>query len=478
MTTSNRPPAPPRPRRRPSGDDGFTLLAAIAVASICLMLATAVVAMAIGGNRASGVDRNRTQATAAAEGGIDTALSVLRALDPSTQAGLLTSGCQQAIAPAATAPGLTVTLRYAFYLTASGGSAVTCPLQNGKGYKRVEVTSTARQVTGSIDRSATETAVVVLQAPSLFRHAVFTGGSLSASRLTTTGAGLYASGSASCDTGSSLGGGTTVLGSFAMYNGCSVAGDLLVGGSWSCDNGRVTGSAVVGGSVGMYNACRVDGSLTSGGTVSGSNVGGTRTSNSPTAGTTVAAGARTMPALDYQPAEWSTAPAQSLASLGASGCSLNYVTHAVSASVPLVIDARSCSPLTFDTLTLTTNTDITVFANGFSGQNNLVVTSSDGKPHSFRLIVPASSATGNPCTAGGAAIALSGTPTDPLISTFLYTPGPLVLYRDTTLRGAAYSCSTSFSGQTRIDYTAAALPPRVGGGLYTLLSARRAGAIG
>ena len=477
MTTPSSPP----PRWRLRGDDGFTLLAAIAVASICLLLASAVVAMAIGGNRAAGVDRNRTQATAAAEGGIDTALSVLRQLDPGSQAGLLTSGCQQTLAAAPTAAGTTVTLKYAFYLTASGGSPVACPLQNGRGYKRVEVTSMARQLTGSVDRTATATATVVLEAPSLFAHTVFTGGSITATGLTTSGAGMYAAGSMTCTDSTSARGGLTVMGSLTMANGCDVDGSLSVAGSWSCSSSTVSGSVLAAGSASLSNQCRVGGDLAVGGAMtisSGASVGGQRASGVGTASATAAAARRTMPAITYDPSEWSPAPAQTLASLGATGCSLSYLTHAVTAPVPVVVDARSCAPLYFDNLTLQLGTDLTVFASGFSGQNNLTVTSLDGQPHSFRLIVPAASSTGDPCATGGPSTTINGWPTDPLISTFLYTPGTLSMYRDATVRGALYACSTNLSGKLDVRYTTVPLPPRVGGGLYGLASARRAAVTG
>ena len=64
-------------RRFPaSGDDrGFTLLVAIAVASVGIALAGTVVGLAITTGNASGVDRQHTVAIAAAESGIDSVLA-------------------------------------------------------------------------------------------------------------------------------------------------------------------------------------------------------------------------------------------------------------------------------------------------------------------------------------------------------------------------------------------------------------------
>jgi Tfp pilus assembly protein PilX len=70
--TSKSPTAPPvarTPRGVGGADDGFTLVAAVAVALIGMLLATTAVTVALRSDSSAAQDRGRTQALAAAEAG-------------------------------------------------------------------------------------------------------------------------------------------------------------------------------------------------------------------------------------------------------------------------------------------------------------------------------------------------------------------------------------------------------------------------
>ena len=154
-------------RRLPRGDQGYTLLAAIATASVCLMLATTLVAAAVRSDAVAGGDRNRSQAAAASEGGIDRAVAMLDGFNPS--AWNTAASCQRTLTPTG---GAQVVVTFVF---SSGGTTDPCPLSAGSSYTAVTATSTATQTTGSITRTHTMRADVVLRGSSPFTSARFQG---------------------------------------------------------------------------------------------------------------------------------------------------------------------------------------------------------------------------------------------------------------------------------------------------------------
>src|SRR5664280_2313613 len=64
-------------RLRLRGDRGSALLAAVAITFLVLAMGTATSVVVLASNRASGLDRQRTQSLAAAESGLDMALSTI-----------------------------------------------------------------------------------------------------------------------------------------------------------------------------------------------------------------------------------------------------------------------------------------------------------------------------------------------------------------------------------------------------------------
>src|SRR5664280_2678618 len=117
-------------RLRLRGDRGSALLAAVAITFLVLAMGTATSVVVLASNRASGLDRQRTQSLAAAESGLDMALSTISSTARRNQESGMPCGSTTVQVPAS--PDLinvTYTVTYADPANPTGN--LPCPMANG-----------------------------------------------------------------------------------------------------------------------------------------------------------------------------------------------------------------------------------------------------------------------------------------------------------------------------------------------------------
>jgi len=186
---------------------------------------------------------------------------------------------------------------------------------------------------------------------------------------------------------------------------------------------------------------------------------------------------RTMPRITYNEADW--APVQVKKWTSSQPCQATTLNRTLPSDVgvsgAVVMDATGCS-LSFSTLTLRLDGDVTIFAK--EGQiSSLNVVSADSKPHSLRIIVPAKP-TGDVCTGGGGSLQLSSVSVASTISTFIYTPGAVQASSVSAITGAVYACTLQVSSMGTLTYSTTPLPPVPSGGPYTVTAVTKADVLG
>lgn len=470
-----------RPRRRPhpaprrtfrgSDDRGATLVIVIAVAVVGLLLATTVAAVAVRSETSAATDRGRTQAIAAAEAGLDSALVSLRSMD---SADSTTFVCGPTTTDVWSAPGSSrVTVTYD-YFSLSGLSL--CPPATGTVLTRAELVSTAVYTQGSTTASRAVRATVDLARkaadPSeVFDVGMFSDGQFASSAPVRIYGNVYSNANYACSSDSLITGSLRVQGSFNGSSTCTVEGDMTLGGTFAFSSavrvgGRLTSASASASSVSSISA-RVMGAARLRSTVSGASPavfpGGLTQNASPAP---AAPEPRQMPVVRYTPSDWTSSTIQTAAQWASanrasgSACAPNARTLRAPAG-STVVNAVSCAPYNLNNLTLELSGDLTIFASGLSSSQPVKVISGDGQAHTLRIIEPASGT--NVCSAGGRGISVNSTfDVDSRIRTFLYTPGGSSFSSVVTVNGAIYACRASFSGNVTINYDTTPLPPVAG----------------
>src|SRR5664280_123069 len=266
-------------RLRLRGDRGSALLAAVAITFLVLAMGTATSVVVLASNRASGLDRQRTQSLAAAESGLDMALSTIS----STARRDLESGmpCGPTTVHVPASPDVidvTYDVRYAD--PADPTKYLLCPLVNGARPVRATVISNAVPSRtlgggGSTGDRSMETTVqlsggTAASAPP-FAQAGFSDGNLSVTNtFATVGGSVYTNGSYSCNSNGTVDGSATAQGDVSLTNSCVINGDVVTAGKFSCtSNPIVRGSVQASGTEESHltNTCNIKKALWTGGPV-------------------------------------------------------------------------------------------------------------------------------------------------------------------------------------------------------------------
>ncbi len=416
------------------GDEGFTLVAAIAVTFVAMLMAVTVVAVTVRSEASAGHDRARTQAIAAAEAGVDSALVALRSLEPGTQS---TFACAPPPLQVWSSPGTSsVAVTHTFH-TASG--TVACPLVDDTGYRRVVITSTATHTFGGQATRRSMSAVVELNP-----------------RPGASGGASAAEFSSAFFSDASPAPGT-------LRPAHRIDGDVRTNGDFACRGSTaVTGTVTA---VGRFTTAEIPACF-------GTTYRDQRSRPAPTR--------VDMPAITYPTAGWPGTTVIPLSGLsGASGCTLtgNVAVTGAAASSPVIVDARSCDPLRVTGATsIRLLSDLTVFAGSFttdpsaSDDTPTRVRSGDGGAHAFRIIVPATRTTGvcDPPEAGELRITAKLVVEPPLTALF-YTRGRLTLdgalggsdatVSEVSMRGLLYGCTSLLGGVLAVRSDTGAAPP-------------------
>ena len=260
-------------------ESGSALLAAVAVTLVAAMLSLTAVASVVVSSRASGVDRQRTQAVAAAEAGLDIALQQITATAIKGQEGSMP--CTKAAAPLAAIPiasspaPISVQNRIS-YVTPSGAA---CPV-NGEQPTSATVISTATPTqvlagpTSAGVRTMTTTVVLSPGAGTsrpTWGSAAFSDEDLDVTNdFSTIGGGTYTNGTYKCDSEVSIGGSVVAQGNAEMTNECTINGDLAVKGKFLCNSqSRVTGNVTASSTSesSLTNTCTIEKNLWTGGPI-------------------------------------------------------------------------------------------------------------------------------------------------------------------------------------------------------------------
>jgi Tfp pilus assembly protein PilX len=271
--------------QRALGDDGSALLASVAVAFIVLALGAATSIGVLASDRASGIARQRTQALAGAESGLDIAVARINAANQRNQESTLPCGSATTDIPATPDPmRVTYTVTY---VDIAGAPLplppAVCPLSNGSRPAQATVTSRAvptRVLAGAGStgaRSMTTTVALTAGAASsapVFTKGVFSDGPLSVTNtFSTVGGSVYSNDDYSCNSDGVVDGTVTVQGDVRLTNSCKINGNVFSGGNFSCSGSSpspiVLGSVRASGTTGssLTNSCNIKGNLWTGGPV-------------------------------------------------------------------------------------------------------------------------------------------------------------------------------------------------------------------
>ncbi len=455
----------PRGRRpAPGDDDGAALVTVVLLTSGFLALSMLIAHLAMQGILGASVDRKRLVSIAAAEAGLDTAFSLIKA------------GTGNRCTVTGELPGTgSVVGTYSVAVTYydSSNATVSCDPTNGPAAGAVAATL---QATGSTVNAAYSGADLALgnrkltarlaivestssgAAPTaLFSEASLTvnGGTLiydtdgnSATSLAT----VYTNGDFLCDNGGTevQGAAQAPKGLATMNGGCILGGDLTASGLVYMNNSgtSVGGSAystadslsMEGGAVVKGNA-KVNGTITlnnSGTAIYGTQTQGAATSSFPDL-------RQAFPYQWYDSTVWDAAGFTQKTDLGTS-CTNAFTTAsaAPSSSGAKILIRGDC---TLGTGTITAKTDVALFlTKGFNGALTIASDSSSVKRNVY-LIVPAGS-TAKPtnwtpptsCTTGNTTLQ-GDTTSASSINLYIYTPCALTLVPSVSLYGQLFGGS-------------------------------------
>lgn len=445
------------------GEDGFTLVAAIAVAFIGMLLAVTVMTVAVRSEASAGKDRGRTQAVAAAEAGLDTA--VLAAQQSSFTCGPTTTSVWSS-------PGNSSVVVTSRFFTAAG--AQPCPVPSGTAITRAEITSVATYTFGSTTAKRTMGATVQLSPSGALtsKYAIFgsenVAGTSGSQSLSATNAGdvYVGTGDYSCGSGAVVEGNVIVAqGSATLVSGCRVTGSVWAAGDISLVSGaQVLGDATTwGGSISVSSFAKVGGKATvRSGTISTSS-GGVIVGERKTDAALVAPPAVTLPRITYKVADWQAAGFVEGTWLKSS-CSLAAGQTAVLPYlVPTVVDARSattaCGAAGLSGASgakLLVKTDVAIFTSKITAGSSFSIGSADDLPHKVWLIVPAA-ATGDYCQSPSSESTMtSGFDAD--VDLFVYGACKVTVASGAAWRGQLWAKSIDLVSGFKMTYVPVGVP--------------------
>ncbi len=267
-----------KPRLR--DDSGSALLAAVAITFLVLAMGMATSVVVLSSNRASGLDRQRTQALAAAESGLDMALSAISATARRDLESVMPCGAQPTVQVPASPDPINVTYTVSYVDAVNPAVPLSCPLVNGMRPVTATVVSNAvpsRTLGGggsTGDRSMKTTIQLsggtATSAPP-FARAVFSDGALALTNtFATVGGSAYTNGSYSCNSNGTIDGSVTAQGDVSLTNACVINGDVVTAGKFSCNSAPlVMGSVQASGTAesSLTNTCTIKKDLWTGGPV-------------------------------------------------------------------------------------------------------------------------------------------------------------------------------------------------------------------
>lgn len=497
-----------RQARRTAGDQGSTLVAAVAIAAICLALGSVVLAQAIVVSRDSGRDRVRTIEVHGAEGAVDT---MYAALETSTPCTWPSSG-YTVVNTAADEVGVSVNISY----LDSTNKLLTCAngVVTGGTPTQAVITSTAKasQVAGGVQSSQRTVQAKVLLTPNVVQGkgaAVFSASGVQITNqfsvASATGVSDPAdvwvdSGNVDCNSGATVNGNLIVAsGTLKTVNSCKITGNAWSYGNFGPHQGTIGGSAwVYAGNAEVDPNATIGGDLLVSGTINSygkpMKVSGTVEAGSkrvpyykkvgltevnyvptdwagfttPTAYTSTAQGAWgslvQASAVTNGAPTWSNAYTATGDKCDVAGASWSLNGPLRGSTVPTVYDLRACTQTKFEgQLELKLYADTALMVKDFYATGNWKVTSGDGVRHQFWVISPDPDVTKNgtaDCVSGknGNIKVDSGAAITAPIRTFFYTPCTVDVSNIADFYGQIYGGTVNMINQLNLKYDPIGIP--------------------
>lgn len=416
MTTAKR-----QPRRRTGrGERGSAMIIAVMVMLVGGLLAITTFAEALHSVSSTSVDRDRVQAVAAAEAGLDQAFSTLQGASslPCASGPVATVNINDA--PIAASASYTLTYYDAYPPGLSPPDTNCTSGVQGGSPQAVEVTSTGTVNSAATGKRTMQSLVRLIPAASPnLTDAIFTQNSLTFGNAFTingqqgqgNNASVYLNGSnnltsVSCPNGAAIYGSVYLPQTgISLANSCHVLGDVWVYGDASASNNVLVDGAVKSshGNISLANGSLVHGALAAGTVTPACGTGNTNVIGPCASNATVGAvPVQSFPDIDYNA---TTAPAWSGAGFtrydGNDNCTsaplgqttvYQDIAAMSTVTTPTVIYTTCALSFTNNT-NLTTSADLAIFAEGgITTTNHFSLTPADGKVHNLYMIVPYSQA--------------------------------------------------------------------------------------
>lgn len=464
-------------------DEGIALVVAIALVAVVAMVVAAVAALAIYESRATGRDRSRSEAVAAAELALDTYMAQIDG------GAVATVPCGSSTSTVQVGPETFTITTQTTYLKQGGSLAdtsthVTCAqLATGTRAYQAHVIATAAAPARIAQQPVSRTTETLLDLTPVFANsmnkAIFgQSGITFANHVSLYGEGgtpnadLYTDGNVACQNNQEFQGSIYAQGSVTMANSCKVAVDVHAGTEFRADNPQVSINGrvmVANGNATINAAFHLGQQMLVSGVINGGNKSAVCTAGKCFEHATVpAVPHQDFPQMTASTAainEWKAAGYTNVVRFGTGGLSCtgsipnpyngkaDWVGYQIwknfgngTWSTDTMVISDCSQKVMYQGLDLTLPHNLIVFSKaGFVFSNQTIVSSSDGGQRNLYLVQPYDAVSVHPCTADG--ISLDNQVTvKPEVDVLLYSPCSVRKANNTTHYGQIYS-----GGYAQID---------------------------
>jgi len=464
-------------------DEGIALVVAIALVALVAMVIASVAAVAIYESRATGRDRDRSEAVAAAELALDTYLAQIDG------GAVATVPCGESTSTVAVGPETFTVTTHTTYLEQGGDLAdtsthVTCAqLAAGTRAYQAHVVATAAAPARASQQPVSRTTETLLDLTPVFANsmnkAIFgQAGITFANHVSLYGEGgtpnadLYTDGDVTCQNNQEFQGSIYAQGGVTMANSCKVAVDVHAGTSFRADNPAVSINGrvmVANGNATVNAAFHLGQQMLVSGTIDGGSKSSVCTAGKCFEHATVPA----VPHEDFPQMtastdainEWKAAGYTNVVRFGTGGLSCtgsipnpyngkaDWVGYQIwenfgdgTWNTDTMVISDCAQKTSFQGLDLVLPHNLIVFSeSGFVFSNKTIVKSDDGGQRNLYLIQPYDAVTVHPCTADGISLDNQVTVQDE-VDVLLYSPCNVRKANNTTHYGQIYS-----GGYAQID---------------------------
>lgn len=442
-------------KRQKQNDQGIAMVSLLAITAILTTLSVATFTLSTYGNNRSALSQARGTGIAAAESGIDHAMSMLGATPlPCTASGTLQS------APHTSSYTVTMTYYATFPIS---GSALVCTPGVGPSAVPAAVQLESLGSTSGNELTRRMQALVRLTATptgSMDKALFSESGFAPNNNITMYGyvgndADIYTNGNFSCQSSQTIQGSVFAQGTLTASNNCTVAVDYFARGNVNLSNNVTVNHDAKSsrGNISMSGNARVNHDAIA----AGSNTGGTVVNSRVSNAILNDPPSQVFPTIEWDAAAWSAAGWTRQIDHG-SDCTAakNEIAAMSSQSTPTVV-RTTCALTWTGNNTIQLAADLAVFSTGgFTMQNNFTAQSTNSTVRKFYMVVPTSAATPD-CTSPGITFQ-NNTTFASTINTMLYTPCRVSIENNDGGYGQIYANNVAVSNSFDFHYRPATVP--------------------